>query len=432
MRIVSDIAYIYTFIRNMAKLHPLIILLLVCGNVAAQVSETAAPSYIRSIVFSQLDEDYGNTPIISLGESLRLEFDDIIGDEADYYYRIEFYNKDWTPSELSKSEYLEGFDNLRVPSTGNSFNTLQLYTHYKLELPNADTRALTRSGNYMLHVYDQEGEEVFSRKFMIYENLAQVRLAVVRPREVKNIPFQQTLHFNIHSEDFILKNPTQNLKAVLLQNANIKTAITNLSPQFTAGNELIFRYDQASSFWAGNEYLSFDSKDLRAATSSIERIEIKQLYHHYLHPVRMRSHEPYTYNPDINGSFLINTTHGIQKDLEAEYIWVHFSHLTPPVQGGEIHIYGGFNNYQLDQSTRLTYNETTERYEGARLFKQGFYNYKFVLLTPEGTLDEGFFSGNYQETENQYTVLVYYREPGGRYDRIIGMGTANSRELTGS
>lgn len=415
----------------MRKLHLLFVFLLLACNVAAQISETAAPSYIRSIVFTQWGEEFGNTPIIQLGDGLRLEFDDIIGDEADYYYRIEFYNKDWTPSQLSKSEYLEGFDNLRIESTGNSFNTLQLYTHYQLLLPNANTQALTRSGNYMLHVYDQEGEEVFSRKFIIYEDLTQVRLSVVRPLEVKNIPYQHTLHFSIHPEDLILKNPSQNVDAVLIQNANLKTAITDLPPQFTSGNNLVYRYDAASSFWAGNEYLNFDSKDLRAATSSIERIELNQLYHHYLHPTRFRSLEPYTYNPDINGSFMINTTRGNQKELEAEYVWVHFSLLAPQDQQGEVHIYGGFNNFHLDSSTLLTFNNATERYEGARLFKQGFYNYKYVLLTPDGTIDEGYFSGNYRETENQYTVLVYYREPGGRYDRIIGMGTANSRELTG-
>lgn len=405
--------------------------LLFACNIAAQNSEISAPSYIRSIVFTQADQEYQNTPVISMGESLRLEFDDIIGDEADYYYRIEFYNKDWTPSQLSKSEYLEGFDNLRIESTGNSFNTLQLYTHYRLILPNNNTRALTRSGNYMLHVYDQEGEEVFSRKFMVYENLTQVRLAVVRPLQVKNIPYQQVLHFSVHPEEFILKNPSQNVDAVLLQNGNLNTAITDLPPQFTTGNDLVYKYDAASSFWAGNEYLSFDSKDLRAATSSIERIELNQLYHHYLHPSRMRSLESYTYNPDINGGFLINTTQGNQKQLEAEYVWVHFALSAPQMQQGEVHIYGGFNNYHLDNSTRLAYNEVSERYEGARLFKQGFYNYKYVLLTADGSIDEGYFSGNFQETENQYTVLIYYREPGGRYDRIIGMGTANSRELTG-
>ena len=84
----------------------------------------------------------------------------------------------------------------------------------------------------------------------------------------------------------------------------------------------------------------------------------------------------------------------------------------------------------LDDSTKLTYNPATGLYEVARLFKQGFYNYKYVLLRPNGILDEGFVSGNFDETENEYTVIIYYRPVGGRYDRIIGKGSANSIDIT--
>ena len=30
------------------------------------------------------------------------------------------------------------------------------------------------------------------------------------------------------------------------------------------------------------------------------------------------------------------------------------------------------------------------------------------------------------ETENEYTILVYYRELGGRADQLVGMVTLNS------
>jgi len=38
--------------------------------------------------------------------------------------------------------------------------------------------------------------------------------------------------------------------------------------------------------------------------------------------------------------------------------------------------------------------------------------------------------GNYYETENNYTALVYYRANGERYDRVIGKGEANSTDIT--
>ena len=37
------------------------------------------------------------------------------------------------------------------------------------------------------------------------------------------------------------------------------------------------------------------------------------------------------------------------------------------------------------------------------LLKQGFYNYKYVVVNRDGTIDYGAISGNYWQTENDYT-----------------------------
>ena len=239
------------------------------------------------------------------------------------------------------------------------------------------------------------------------------------------------MNFSINSPDLLLKNPEQNVKVSLIQNYNLKLAIHDLKPQYTIANELIYRYDTESSFWGGNEFLQFDNKDLRATTADIAAIEMEELYHHFLYTDFTRRGDPYTYNPDINGGFVIRNLQAQNSDTEAEYVWVHFRLKNyDPIDGAQIHLYGGFNNFELDSSTRLKYNEETGYYENARLFKQGFYNYKYVLLNPDGSLDEGFISGNYDETENTYSILAYYRNPGARYDRLIGVGYANSRNIS--
>jgi hypothetical protein len=78
----------------------------------------------------------------------------------------------------------------------------------------------------------------------------------------------------------------------------------------------------------------------------------------------------------------------------------------------------------------MTYNKLSGLYENAQLFKQGFYNYKYVLLRKDGSIDDGYFSGNFDKTENEYQVLVYFRDLGSRYDKIIGLGSANSINIT--
>lgn len=397
---------------------------------AQAVIETPPPNYIRTVIFEGTD-GYSGVPIIRLGERLTLKFDDIIGDEANYYYTIEHFNYDWTPSELLKTEFLDGFDNVRITNYQNSFNTLQLFSHYELRLPNTDTQGLKVSGNYLLKIFNDEKELVFSRKFMVYEPLAQVAVNITKARDVKFIQTQQVVNFEVNSPDFIIRTPEESVWAVILQNNNLKTAIFNVRPQYHIGNSLVYKYDQLTSFWAGNEYMNFDSKDLRAATVKIRYIDVLELYHHHLFKDRIRAFQPYTYNPDINGKFVVRNYQAQDHDIEADYVWTHFALETnEPFEDGEVHLYGEFNNFELDDSTRLEFNFETGNYETARLFKQGFYDYKYVFLRNDGILDEGFISGNFVSTENEYSVLIYYLPPGGRYTRIIGVGHATSLNIT--
>jgi hypothetical protein len=77
----------------------------------------------------------------------------------------------------------------------------------------------------------------------------------------------------------------------------------------------------------------------------------------------------------------------------------------------------------------MKYDATTGSYRNARLFKQGYYNYKYVVVNRDGSIDEGAVSGDFWQTENDYTVIVYFRDLGARYDRIIGAGYANSTTI---
>ena len=100
-------------------------------------------------------------------------------------------------------------------------------------------------------------------------------------------------------------NPKQNVKAVIVQNNNLNTAIKNIPPQFTIGKQLIYKYDIETSFWGGNEFLFFENKDIRAANNGVQFIDLKDVYHNYLFTDTQRSKQQYTYNPDINGNYLI-------------------------------------------------------------------------------------------------------------------------------
>jgi len=396
----------------------------------SQVEEIAPPDYIKTIAFKG-DTNESQLPILRLGEYLILEFDALNGDEEDYYYRISHYNYDWTPSSLAKAEFLTGIDEQRIRNYENSLNTYQIYSHYKLTIPNPQTRALKQSGNYMMTIYNDEDEVIFTRKFMIYENLASVGVQIKRSRDVSTIKGKQSVDIKIASSGMQFINPLQTIKTQIVQNNNLNTSITGLKPQYVLGNQLIYNYVKESSFDGGNEYFYFENKDIRIANNAIEFVRLKDIYNHYLFTNVARNESTYTYNPDINGNFLITALNSRNPAIQGDYAWVHFSLDIDELKDGQsVHVYGNFNNYVIDDSTKMKYYTEDNVYDTALLLKQGFYNYKFIVINEDGTLDEGAISGNFYQTENNYKVLVYYRNIGSRFDKLIGVGETSSVNIT--
>jgi hypothetical protein len=397
----------------------------------AQIEKEVVPPYhIKTVSFIQNNQNA--VPIFELGSGFQFQFDDLFGNEANYYYEIIHCDYNWAPSNIPKNEYLQGFDNQRIQDYSNSFNTLQIYSHYNLSIPNQFTQQLRLSGNYILKILNNDKEVVFSKKFILYEDVATVPLQIKRARNVSVIEYKHNLDFSIKSSTITFQNPIKNIKVSLLQNGDFNTEIKNIKPQYTIGNDLIYKYDTETQFWAGNEYLYFENKDVRVATNNIAHVDSNtDIYSCYLYTSNARGNFPYTQFEDINGNYLVKNTNATNNEIEADYAWVYFSLSAPTYrQDKGIYVSGMFNNYSLTPEYKMDYNEKKGIYEKAILIKQGFTNFKYVIADSKGNIDnENAIDGNFYQTENQYTVLVYYRENTGRYDRIIGKGTANSLNI---
>jgi hypothetical protein len=405
-------------------------LLLLPMVLISQVEEVSPPDFIKTITFKS-NTTQGQLPVLKLGEPLVLEFDALNANEEDFYYVIEHFNFDWTPSPLVKSEYLKGLDNQRILTYKNSFNTYQIYSHYDLRIPNQQTRALLKSGNYMISIYDDYDELMFSRKFMIYEDLVNVGASVKRSRDVKVIAEKQSVDIVIATNSINFNNPLETIKTLIIQNNNLNTSINDLKPQYTLGNKLIYKYDTESAFWGGNEYLFYENKNVRTSNIGVQFIDLKEIYHSYLYTNISRKDRPYTYNPDINGNFQVTALDRTDLDIEADYTMVHFSLSHEELKDKDIHVYGNFNAFAIEPLTQMEYNSENGKYEVMMRLKQGFYNYKYIAVDKDtGELEEGAISGNFWQTENNYKVLVYYRDLGARFDRLIGYGEASSVNIS--
>ena len=396
----------------------------------SQEAKEVNPAYnIKTISFVQNGQNA--VALFRLGDSFQIQFDDLFGNEANYYYQIRYYDYDWNPSQLSKNEYLGGFDDQRIQTYTNSLNALQIYSHYTLSIPNKLTQ-LKVSGNYMISILNEDKEVVFSRKFILYEELVSVPIQVKRARTVEDVEYKHNLDFAIRSNTINFQSPNQNVKVLLMQNGNFDTAIKNIKPMYTIGNDLIYKYDKETQFWAGNEFLYFENKNIRAGSSTISYVDTNgNLYNTHLYLNNPRANFPYTYWPDINGNFLVNTLNAQNNAIEADYAWVYFKLSAPSLFNKKnIYITGMFNNYSMTDENKMDYNEKTGLYEKAIMVKQGFTNYQYTLADSNGKIDnENAIDGNFSQTENNYFVLVYYRENNQRYDRVIGQGVANSTDI---
>jgi len=369
-------------------------------------------------------------PIVQLGEKIQLTFDDLNADEHMYSYKIEHCELDWNKSDLSQSEFIDGFAGDRIRDYENSFNTLQPYTNYSLTIPNETTK-LKISGNYLISVLNEEEEVIFKRRFVVYEPKVTAGVAVFKSRDISYINMKQSVEFTINTPNLLINNPSEEIIPVILQNNNWQNAIIGLKPQFFRGEQLLYKYNKETSFWGGNEFLYFDSKSIRSSSLNIANVELgEDLYHTYLFTDEERRSQPYTLSPDVNGNFVIRTLNGENSNTDADYSWVYFSlKSSQNLEGKEIYVSGNFNNWQLNDTNKLKYNEALGLYETKLLLKQGFYNYQYVTKSFDGTISTHDIDGSFYQTENDYTVLVYYKKFGSRYTKVIGVGYGNSEKI---
>ncbi|QXP68864.1 DUF5103 domain-containing protein [Polaribacter sp. R2A056_3_33] len=377
---------------------------------------------IKSIQLRPLQEN-NFSAIVPLGTVLELSFDDLDADSKDYQYKIAHMTHDWEPSRLSSSQYINGFDQNTIIEVTNSFNTLQSYSHYSVQIPNVNT-VITKSGNYLLSVLNSYDELMFTRRFVLYENATTVGVSVERSRNTKTLNTQQTVQFSITHPNIQINNPSQEINVVILKNNNWNEKITDLQPTFFKPNQLLYTYTNKTNFWGGNEYLYFDNKIIRNNSLNVVKVIKEDVFHHYLYPYTFNQFNEYKYNPDINGQFVVRTIEADDSRTEADYAMMHFSVLADePITNKDLYVYGAFNDFKITEENRMEYNSKEKYYAANMLLKQGFYNYTFVTLDANGNVNTNDILGTFYETENEYTVIVYYKPFGSFYERVIGIGT---------
>ena len=410
----------------MKKALPLfLICILICCGAHAQRTEVYNPHIHTVQVIA--NNDYMAPAVIRLGEgeTVEISFDHLTHDYHRYQYVLTHCNADWTPSDLSETEYLDGFNDNPIEDHDISVNTTLPYTHYRLTLPNDQVRPKL-SGNYRLLVYDDaegKNKHAFSTCFRILEKEVNISAQVSSDTEIDRNKTHQQVSFSIQHKGYPIRNPQNEIRVHVLQDNRTDNEVTNLQPSYVGPDQLRYEHNRALIFPAGNEYRRFEMVSTRYASQGVESIRYHAPYYH----VTLQPDQPrllnYSYDQDQNGRFVIRYDEAVDNNTEADYLFVHFSLLWEnPLTEGKFYLQGAFTYDDFNEENLLKYNPETHAYECTRLLKQGAYNYQYLYVAPGSTTGStAQAEGNFYETENEYLILVYHRLFGERYDRLIGM-----------
>jgi hypothetical protein len=361
---------------------------------------------------------------------LHVSFDELSHEYHRYTYRVEHCEADWTPStSLFESDWLEGFNGNPIDDYDPSVNTTVAYTHYQFQIPN-DRMRLRLSGNYRIHIYDNEGDEreVITADFCVTEQSMPLAFSLTTNTDIDtNVSHQQVslaLNFGVER----VTDPANQLRVVVMQNGREDNMKVNPKPTILNSNGAEWKHSRELIFDAGNEYRKYEVLDVSHPTMGIDHIHWNgEAYEVYPFIDEPRPH--YLYDEDANGSFFIRNSDNWQIETTCEYVWVVYRMKCPELLAGKMMIDGWWATDANPETYEMTYDANAGMYTARILQKQGYYSYQYLWQKPDGSKQYAPSEGSFYQTENRYQVLVYYRGINDNYWRLTAFRLYSSGSM---
>ena len=394
--------------------------------------------YMKDIKTSKLfqQNNQSSIPLISLnsGEQLELHFDDMSGYAKNYYYTYVLCNADWSIADVNVFDYIKGFPQNRLSLYRMSTIATTKYVHYQALLPERNCIPI-KSGNYLLKVFlDADTSKIaFTKRLMVVDNQVLIGALVQQSFDNDLVQTHQKIKFQINTQQLNILSPQQT-KIVILQNNRWDDAVKDIQPTIINGRVMEYNAEENCLFPAGKEYRWADLRSFRFQSDRVESVDkSKEPNEIFIKPDFERNRFTYLYYMDRNGWDEITTSESVNPWWQSEYAYVHFT-FSPanhqPFAGKSIYLTGELTGNQVGDTSKMVYDASRGVYTKSLFLKQGYYSYTYLTRenkNPEGRSDAFFTEGNNWETENEYTILFYYRSFSSRYDELIGISRINSK-----
>jgi hypothetical protein len=376
-------------------------------------------------------------PIIKLngGDRLELHFDDLDANVKNYSYTFQLCNADWTPVMLSQFDYIRGFSQQRISNYRVSTLAYTRYTHYQAILPDRNCMP-SRSGNYILKVFldGDTAKLAFTKRMLVYEDKAVIAAQVQQPFNTRYFRSHQKIQLKVNTKNFDVVNAHQQVKVAILQNDRWDNAVTNIKPTFMTNNQLEYNTEEDAVFPAGKEWRWLDLRSFRLQSDRVLKANYTDKSTEiFVKPDLTRRSQQINFYRDINGHYYIEPTESINPFWQSDYATVRFTYVPSgniPFPDKDVYLVGQLTNYGAADSSLMRFNAEKGVYETSLFLKQGYYDYSYITKERNNkAISYEETEGNYWESENEYTILVYYRSLGGRADELVGIAKINS--LTG-
>lgn len=388
-------------------------------------NQLPAPSSFQSIQLYR-KSNRNNPPIISLNknEKLVLEFDELTSLSGQFRLKFEHFDQNWNPSNIPEAWFLDGFNELTI--TGGEKNSLSKpnYFHYKTEFPNRQLKFLT-SGNYMLHVIDYSSNtKLFSLPFFITEQAGELtsRSETVYNSGSNFSSIDQL--FSIYEYPAEVEFPQFDLSFEFVQNRFWGSSKSTKTFDTTTPEKVRFYTTREQSFSSSFDFVPLDLTDLNINLDKIEDWQPE-----FIPPKIILKRDVLNFSSSPSTRY--NSRFGNpEASRDARYAEVSFRFVsgTLNTENSSIYVAGDFNSWRITNSSKLSYNRSTNLWTTKLIMKEGIYRYKyFQKITSSKNSEILPINDSITDQNQEYISFVYYRDPVRSYQRLLSTDLFRSK-----